>query len=339
MKIGFIGAGSWGTALSMVAADNQHDVRLWARNAQHIKEIQATRNNEKYLKNVVLKDNITVTADINTCLLGVEVLVLAIASQAIRSWCELYAHLIPEGTIVVDVAKGIENVSLLRMSEVIEEYRPDLDYVVLSGPSHAEELSRQLPTTAVSASKTRRVAEIIQEVFSTDYLRIYTNPDVVGVELGGALKNIIALAAGITDGMGYGDNAKAALMTRGIKEITSLGVALGASLNTFNGLTGVGDLIVTCTSMHSRNRRCGILIGQGRSRAEAEVEVGMVVEGIYATKAAYHLSQKHNIEMPIVNELYKVLYEDADVKDSVKNLMLRKRKHEIEDLGDFRDWV
>jgi len=339
MKIGFIGAGSWGTALSMVAADNQHDVRLWARNAEYIEVIKTTRTNPKYLKDIHLADNILVTADIRECLDSVEVLVLAIASQAIRSWMEKYGQLIPEGTIIVDVAKGIENKTLLRMSEVIEAYRPDLPYVVLSGPSHAEELSRQLPTTVVSASEKKVHAELIQDVFSTDYLRVYTNPDVVGVELGGALKNIIALAAGITDGMGYGDNAKAALMTRGIKEIIALGVALGASRATFNGLTGVGDLIVTCTSMHSRNRRCGILIGQGMSREEAEVEVGMVVEGIYATQAAYHLSRQHKIEMPIVDQLYRVLYDHVDVKQSVKNLMQRERKHEMEEIGDFRDWA
>ena len=339
MKIGFIGAGSWGTALSMVASDNNHDVRLWARNEAYVEVIKTTRSNPKYLKDIVLKDNILVTSKVEECLEGVEILVLAIASQAIRSWLEKYSQLIPKNTIVVDVAKGIENVTLLRMSEVISEYRPDLDYVVLSGPSHAEEVSKQLPTTLVSASKSKAIAETIQEVFSTNYLRVYTNPDVIGVELGGALKNIIALAAGITDGMGYGDNAKAALMTRGIKEITSLGVILGAAENTFYGLTGIGDLIVTCTSMHSRNRRCGIMIGEGLSRAEAEVKVGMVVEGIYATQAAYHLSKKLNIEMPIVDELYQVLFNNADVKQSVTNLMLRKRKHEMEDLGDFRDWA
>jgi glycerol-3-phosphate dehydrogenase (NAD(P)+) len=338
MKIAFIGAGSWGTALSVVANDNHHDVRLWARNPEYIKIIQETRSNPKYLKDFTLPDDILVTSDIKVCLKDVEAVVIAIASQAMRDWFEKYGQLIPENTIVIDVAKGIENKTLLTMSQVISEFRPELPYVVLSGPSHAEEVIKKLPTTLVSASKNRAVAEKIQDVFSTDYIRVYTNPDVLGVELGGALKNIIALAAGITDGMGYGDNAKAALMTRGIKEITSLGSALGAAEGTFNGLTGIGDLIVTCTSIHSRNRRCGILMGQGMSRSEAEKEVGMVVEGIYATRAAYDLSHKLNIEMPIVNELYNVLYNNTDVLEAVKNLMQRKRKHEIEDLGDFRDW-
>ena len=339
MKIAFIGAGSWGTALSVVASDNNHDVRLWARNPEYIKIIQETRTNPKYLKDILIPQDIMVTSDIELCLEDVDAVVIAIASQAMRSWFEKYGDLIPNKTIVIDVAKGIENETLLTMSQVISLFRPDLPYVVLSGPSHAEEVVKKLPTTLVSASKDRLVAEKIQDVFSTDYLRVYTNPDVLGVELGGALKNIIALAAGITDGMGYGDNAKAALMTRGIKEITSLGIALGAAENTFNGLTGIGDLIVTCTSMHSRNRRCGILIGKGLTRSEAEKEVGMVVEGIYATKAAYDLSHKLNIEMPIVEELYHVLYSHTDVSQAVKNLMQRKRKHEMEDLGDFRDWV
>lgn len=339
MKIAFIGAGSWGTALSVVANDNNHDVRLWARNPEYIKIIQETRTNPKYLKDFLIPQEIMVSSDIELCLEDVDAVVIAIASQAMRSWFEKYGNLIPSKTIVIDVAKGIENETLLTMSQVVSLFRPDLPYVVLSGPSHAEEVIKKLPTTLVSASKDRLIAEKIQDVFSTDYLRVYTNPDVLGVELGGALKNIIALAAGITDGMGYGDNAKAALMTRGIKEITSLGNALGAAENTFNGLTGIGDLIVTCTSMHSRNRRCGILIGKGMTRAEAEKEVGMVVEGIYATKAAYDLSHKLNIEMPIVEELYHVLYSHADVSQAVKNLMQRKRKHEMEDLGDFRDWV
>lgn len=331
MKISFIGAGSWGTALSIVVADNKHDVKIWARNAGHIEEMKRTRRNERYLDGVTLPDNIEPTDDIGYCLSDAEVLVIAISSQSYRQVLTQYGSLISDDTIIVNVAKGIENGTLLRISEVVKELKPNNAYVDLSGPSHAEEVSRRLPTTLVSASKDLEVAQLIQDLFSTDYLRVYTNPDVIGVELGGALKNIIALGAGISDGMGFGDNAKAALMTRGIKEITRLGIALGASIDTFNGLTGVGDLIVTCTSMHSRNRRCGIMIGEGLSRDEAEKKVGMVVEGIYATKAAYDLSHKLNIEMPIVDQLYGVLYEGKDARTSVKTLMLRQRKHEMEE--------
>lgn len=335
MKIGFIGAGSWGTALSIVVADNGHEVKVWDIDEAHILHMQKTRRNDKYLNGVVLPDNIEPTTDIKYCLKDIDVLVIAIASQAYRTVMENYANLIEEKTVVVNVAKGIENTTLKRISEVIGEFKPNNQYVMLSGPSHAEEVSHRLPTTLVAAANDIKTAELVQDLFTIDYLRVYTSTDVVGVELGGALKNIIALAAGITDGMGYGDNAKAALMTRGLREIMRLGLTLGAKMETFTGLTGIGDLIVTCTSMHSRNRRCGIMIGEGLSRAEAEAKVGMVVEGIYATKAAYHLAKEHDIEMPIVNELYAVLFEDGKADDAVKRLMLRARKHEMEDVSAF----
>lgn len=333
MNISFIGAGSWGTALAIVVADKGHDVKIWGRDPDHIKAMQVTRRNDKYLDGVEIPDNIEPTSDAAYCLEGADVLIIAVASQAYRAVMTSYGKYISENTIIVNVAKGIENGSLLRISEVIHEFKPNNAYVCLSGPSHAEEVSRRLPTTLVSASKSKETAEIVQDLFSTEYLRVYTNPDVIGVELGGALKNIIALAAGITDGMGFGDNAKAALMTRGIREITRLGVLLGAKVETFTGLSGVGDLIVTCTSMHSRNRRCGIMIGEGLTRQEAQEKVGMVVEGIYATKAAYDLSKKLDVEMPIVEQLYEVLYRDADARDAVKNLMLRSRKHEMEEVS------
>lgn len=338
MKISFIGAGSWGTALSIVVADNGHDVKIWDINPDHIKAMQETRRNDKYLGGVSIPDNIEPSSDIAYCLKDADVLVIAVASQAYRSVMEAHGPYIEEKTVIVNVAKGIENNSLLRISQVIEEFKPNNPFVCLSGPSHAEEVSHRLPTTLVSASKSKESAELVQDLFSTEYLRVYTNPDVVGVELGGALKNIIALAAGITDGMGYGDNAKAALMTRGIREITRLGLKLGAKVDTFTGLSGVGDLIVTCTSMHSRNRRCGIMIGEGLSRKEAEEKVGMVVEGIYATRAAYDLSKKLDVDMPIVDELYKVLYQDADAKEAVKSLMLRARKHEMEEVTKEVIW-
>lgn len=337
MNIAFIGAGSWGTALSIVVADNGHNVKIWDIDPEHIKAMQETRRNDKYLNGVEIPENIEPTNDVEYCLKDADVLVIAVASQAYRSVMKSHGQFIGENTVIVNVAKGIENGTLLRISEVIKEFKTN-PYVMLSGPSHAEEVSNRLPTTLVSASKSKAVAELVQDLFSTEYLRVYTNPDVVGVELGGALKNIIALAAGITDGMGFGDNAKAALMTRGIREITRLGIQLGAKVETFTGLSGVGDLIVTCTSMHSRNRRCGIMIGEGLSRDEAEKKVGMVVEGIYATKAAYDLSKKLNVEMPIVDELYAVLYEDADAKMAVKNLMLRARKHEMEEVTTEVIW-
>lgn len=335
MKISFIGAGSWGTALSIVVADNGHDIKIWDREPEHIKAMQETRRNDKYLGGVVLPDNIEPTSDVKYCLEDADVLVIAVASQAYRAVLTSHGQYISDKTVIVNVAKGIENGTLLRISEVIAEFKPNNPFVVLSGPSHAEEVSRRLPTTLVSASKSKETAELVQDLFSTNYLRVYTNPDVVGVELGGALKNIIALAAGITDGMGFGDNAKAALMTRGMKEITRLGLLLGAKDETFTGLAGVGDLIVTCTSMHSRNRRCGILIGEGLTRTEAQDKVGMVVEGIYATKAAYDLARKLEVEMPIVDQLYAVLYEGADAKDAVRNLMLRARKHEMEEVSNI----
>lgn len=337
MKVSFIGAGSWGTALAIVVADNGHDVKIWDINKEHIQAMQMTRRNDKYLDGVEIPDNIEATNDVEYCLSDADVLVIAVASQAYRSVMENLGKYISKKTIVVNVAKGIENGSLLRISEVIAEFI-DNKFVALSGPSHAEEVSRKMPTTLVSASSDKATAEIIQDIFSNEYIRVYTNPDVVGVELGGALKNIIALAAGITDGMGFGDNAKAALMTRGIREITRLGTALGAKVETFTGLTGVGDLIVTCTSMHSRNRRCGIMIGEGLTREEAEKKVGMVVEGIYATKAAYDLSKKLEIEMPIIDQLYGVLYNNQDAKAAVKNLMLRARKHEMEEVTKGSAW-
>lgn len=338
MKIAFIGAGSWGTALSIAAADNEHEIMIWDIDPKHIEAMQKTRRNDKYLGGVRLKENIHPSSDIKACLKDADILIVAVASQAFRLVMEAHHTYIEEKTIIVNVAKGIENKTLKRISEIAKEYKPNNNFVVLSGPSHAEEVSHRLPTTLVSASESKKAAETIQDVFSTDYLRVYTNPDVVGVELGGALKNIIALAAGITDGMGYGDNAKAALMTRGIREITRLGLALGAKVETFTGLSGVGDLIVTCTSMHSRNRRCGIMIGEGMSREDAEKKVGMVVEGIYATKAAYDLSKKLDIEMPIVDQLYQVLYEGYSAEDAVKNLMGRKRKHEMEEVTKDQTW-
>jgi len=325
-----LGSGSWGTALATALAVNGHEVRLWGRNAETMADIHNKRENVRYLPGVRIQDSIQCMSDAKAALEGAEMAVYVVPAQSFRSTFEATNKYLAEGTIVVNCAKGIEQGTLMRISEIAAEIRPDLPFAVLSGPSHAEEVGRQMPTTLVSASQDMAVAEKVQDAFMSEFLRVYTNSDVVGVELGGALKNIIALAAGMSDGMGYGDNAKAALMTRAITEISRLGVRLGGDKLTFMGLAGVGDLIVTCTSMHSRNRRCGILIGEGKAPADAIKEIGMVVEGMYTTEAAYAMSQKYGVEMPITDQLYHVIQGDIKGTDAVKNLMLRDKKHEEE---------
>lgn len=330
MNICVLGAGSWGSALSIVLADNGHQVKIWTRNEEQCQQINEARSNERYLKNVVFSDQVTATTDIELAIKETDVVVIAIASQAIRSVLEMTKGCIESNQVIVNVSKGIEIASLKRISELVSEFYPDLKFVALSGPSHAEEVAAKLPTTLVSSSKDLETAEMIQDLFITKYLRIYTNTDLVGVELGGALKNIIALGAGISDGMGFGDNSKAALMTRGIREISLLGEKMGADMSSFSGLSGIGDLIVTCTSMHSRNRRCGILIGEGLAVDKAVEKIGMVVEGIYTIRSAYDLSIKYDVEMPITHALYHVVYESADAREIVKSLMSRAKKHEME---------
>lgn len=282
-----------------------------------------------------MPSGIKTTTDIEKCITDSNIIVMAVPSHAVREVCVNLKGIVKKEQIFVSLAKGIENVTFKRMSEVIEEHFTENDVAVLSGPSHAEEVSRDIPTTVVASSKSKTIAEYIQDIFITPKFRVYTNPDIIGVEVGGAVKNIIALAAGISDGLGYGDNTKAALMTRGIAEIARLGVALGAQPLTFAGLSGIGDLIVTCTSMHSRNRRAGILIGQGKTVEEATSEVKMVVEGINTTKSTYELSKKVGIEMPITTELYKVLFEGKNPKYAVSELMLRDKKHEIEEVANM----
>jgi len=330
LNICVLGAGSWGSALSIVLADNGHDVTLWTRNEDQCKQINEKRTNERYLKNVFFCDHIRATMDLKGAIQNKDVVVIAIASQAIRSVLEQTSGSIKADQIVVNVSKGIEIGSLKRVSEIVSEFYPKVKFVSLSGPSHAEEVAAKLPTTLVSSSEDLKAAELIQDLFITEYLRIYTNMDIVGVELGGALKNIIALGAGISDGMGFGDNSKAALMTRGIREISILGEKMGADMSSFSGLSGIGDLIVTCTSMHSRNRRCGILIGEGMAVDAAVDKIGMVVEGIYTIRSAYDLSLKYNVEMPITHALYQVVYESFDAREAVKALMSRAKKHEME---------
>jgi glycerol-3-phosphate dehydrogenase (NAD(P)+) len=338
-QIAVLGAGSWGTALAMVLADNGHMVRLWGHRQDQIDEINKKHTNEKYLPGIELPKAIVGYADLCEALTDIETVVLAVPTKAIREVLRNVKPCLKHPITLVTVSKGIEPDTHKRISEIIEEEMagPFLkDVVVLSGPSHAEEVSRRQPTTVTVSSKNMEAAERIQDLFMNhQYFRVYTNPDLIGVEIGGALKNIIALAAGITDGLGYGDNAKAALMTRGLAEIARLGSALGANPLTFAGLTGIGDLIVTCTSVHSRNWRAGNLLGKGKSLDEVLENMGMVVEGVRTTKAAYQLAKKMNVEMPITIALYDVLFNGKDPKAAVDSLMSRVKTHEMEDLSNI----
>ena len=327
-KIGIIGAGSWGTALAVTLSNKGHDVNIWDINKEHLKSLKEKRENVPFLPGVKLNDKIKVVFSIEEALKDVDIVLFSAPAQHFREALKSAMPLLKKEMVVVNVAKGIEQKTLMTMSQIAEELAPELKYVVLSGPSHAEEVGIALPTTVSVASKDMQAAEYIQDAFITDMFRVYTNSDVLGVELGGALKNIIALGAGISDGMGFGDNAKAAMMTRGIAEISRLGVELGAQASTFSGLSGIGDLIVTCTSMHSRNRRCGILIGQGMKPSEATAKIGMVVEGMYTTEAAYQLAKKVNVEMPITAAIYAVINEELNAKDAVIALMGRDKKNE-----------
>lgn len=290
-KIGVIGAGSWGTALAITLSNKGHEVKMWDLDSKHVEELGDNRENVRYLPGIKFADNLHIVKSVKEAIEGSDIILFSAPAQHFRSAIEGAKPYMDSSMVAVNVAKGIEQKSLMRMSEVAYEIMPDIKYVTLSGPSHAEEVGKGFPTTVTVGSKHREYAEYIQEVFNTNRFRIYTIDDVVGAELGGSLKNIIALGAGISDGIGYGDNAKAALMTRGLAEIERLGVEMGADPLTFAGLTGVGDLIVTCTSMHSRNRRCGIMIGEGLPPDEAVKKVGMVVEGMYTTQAAYELAR------------------------------------------------
>ncbi len=328
-KIGVIGAGSWGTALAITLSSKGHNVKIWDINKEHVDELRTNKENVRYLPGIKFNDNLTPVDTVEEALKEVDIALFSAPAQFFRGAFQNTLPYLKDNMVVVNVAKGIEQKTLKRMSEVAEELKPGVKYVVLSGPSHAEEVGRAMPTTVAVASKNMEYAEYIQEEFMTDRFRIYTNQDMIGLELGGALKNIIALGAGISDGMGYGDNAKAAMMTRGMVEIARLGVELGADIHTFSGLAGVGDLIVTCTSMHSRNRRCGIMIGEGMRPKEATEKVGMVVEGMYTTEAAYELAKKVGVEMPITESIYAVINDKIDAKTAVNNLMSREKKSEM----------
>ena len=330
MKIAVVGSGAWGTALAISLCKKGHDVTLWARTAEKAEEMKNTRQNPR-LVGVQLPEELNISAD-PACVAGCVLVVIASPSVAIRSVCRQIAPYLDEDAVMVSVTKGIEPGTLLRMSQVVQEEttRP---VVALTGPSHAEELAQCMPTGCVAASPNQTHAELVQDAFMSDCFRVYTSPDIVGAELGGALKNVIALCAGVTDGMGYGDNIKAMLMTRGLTEMARLGVAMGASRNTFAGLAGVGDLIVTCTSTHSRNRQAGMLIGQGKTPEDAMAQVGAVVEGYYAAKSAWELAKKYGVDMPIVRAACAVLYEEITTTQVVETLLHRDRKAESEDSG------
>ena len=330
MKTAVLGSGGWGTALALVLLENGNDVTLWSYFEEESKVLQETGENPM-LKGVPLPKELHLTSDLS-CVKGCSLVVLATPSFAVRTTARNLAAVLDKGTVVVSVSKGIEKDTSMTLTDVIEEeLGPDFPVVALCGPSHAEEVGRKVPTAVVSASKDQKAAELVQDLFMNSRFRVYTSPDIVGVELGAALKNIIALCAGVCDGMGFGDNTKAALMTRGLTEIARLGMAMGGKKETFAGLTGVGDLIVTCTSMHSRNRRCGILIGQGVPVDEALKQIGAVVEGYYATATGKELAEKLGVEMPITEAAYSVLYEGKDPRDVLTELMTRAKKHEIED--------
>ncbi len=330
MKAAVIGSGAWGTALAIRLCANGHDVALWARDPARAAEMAASRQNFR-LPNIPLPENMTITAD-PACVSDRELVVFSLTSNSLREVSHRFAPLLAPNAVVVSVTKGLEDKTYLRMSEIVAQ-ETGKNVVVLTGPSHAEEVSTDMPTGLVAASTDQALAEFVQDAFMSDTLRVYTSPDPVGAELGGALKNVVALCAGIADGLGFGDNAKAMLMTRGLTETARLGVALGAKKETFTGLAGVGDLIVTCTSMHSRNRRAGILIGQGNDVPSAMKEVGAVVEGYYAARSAYELGKAQGIDMPITEAAYNVLYENANVRDAVRALLTRQRKAESEDIG------
>ena len=330
MKAVVVGSGGWGTALSMVLCDNGHDVTLWSHDPAKAAEMAKTRENSK-LKGVQLPDSLKISGDLN-CLKGAELVISATPSFAVRETGKKIAPYLTPETVLVSVSKGIERDTNLRMSQILTEVTGNICKVAaLSGPSHAEEVSIRMPTGCVSACPDLKVARLVQDAFMNDYFRVYTSEDIVGVELSAAMKNVVALACGVCDGMGYQDNTKALLMTRAMAELTRLGEKLGGTRQTFGGLAGMGDLIVTCTSMHSRNRRAGILIGQGVPVQEAMKQVGAVVEGYYAAQSAWELAQRKNVDMPITEAAYAVLYEGRDPREALNSLMLRDRTSEAED--------
>ncbi|MGG0655578.1 NAD(P)H-dependent glycerol-3-phosphate dehydrogenase [Rummeliibacillus pycnus] len=332
-RVAVLGAGSWGTSLAIVLAENGHNTLLWSHRKEQANEINIQHTNAKYLPSTILPNNLKATSDIAEAVEHAEIIVMAVPTKGIRETCQKMLQTLDKEILFVHVSKGIEPNTLLRISEIMREEIPAKyieDIVVLSGPSHAEEVVQHHPTTVAAACENIESAEKIQDLFMNQYFRVYTNQDVVGVEIGGALKNVIALAAGAVDGLGFGDNAKAALITRGLAEISRLGVKMGANPLTFAGLAGMGDLIVTCTSVHSRNWRAGNMLGKGLTLDEILEQMGMVVEGVRTTKAAHQLSEKYDVSMPISEALYSVLFNGEDPHESVEKLMLREKKEELD---------
>ncbi len=334
MNITVLGAGTWGTALTILLNSNRHEVTLWSAVEKEISAMAADRSRIRNLPGAVMPEGVKLTTDLNEALSGEkDIIVMAVASIYVRKTAALIAPMIKKGQIIVNVAKGIEENSLLTLTEVIADEIKQAEVCVLSGPTHAEEVSVHIPSTIVAGSHSKKAAEKIQDAFMNDYFRVYTSPDVLGIELGGSLKNVIALAAGIADGLGYGDNTKAALMTRGIAEITRLGIKMGGHPETFSGLSGMGDLMVTCTSNHSRNRNAGYLLGQGKSCEAAMSLIGQTVEGVYCAKAALALSKKFDVSMPIVEQVCMVLFEEKPAMEAVHDLFTRDKKAEHSSLS------
>lgn len=331
-KAGIMGAGSWGTALALLLYKNGHEVTLWSINNDEVEELKKEREHKSKLPGVKIPEDLRITNSMEEAVAEKDFVVLAVPSPFIRSTARNMKPYVVKHQKLINVAKGIEETTLKTLSEQIEEELPMADVAVLSGPSHAEEVGRGLPTTCVVGAKTKETAEYLQKMFMNETFRVYTSPDILGIEVGGALKNVIALAAGIADGLGYGDNTKAALITRGIAEIGRLGIQMGGKMESFTGLTGIGDLIVTCASVHSRNRKAGYLIGQGKTMQEAMDEVKMVVEGVYSAKAAMKLAETYEVSMPIIEQVNQVLFKGKDAAKAVNELMLRDGKIEHSDL-------
>lgn len=328
MKVSVLGAGTWGTALAILLSHNKHNVILWSKLEREIEALNQNRKNLVNLPGASLPEDVCITKDLDLTFKEPDLVVFAVASPFVRETAKLVAPYVKKGQRIVNVAKGIEENTLDTLADILMEEISQADIAVMSGPSHAEEVSRGIPTTCVVGAATKETAVMIQDIFMTENFRVYTSPDMIGIELGGSLKNVIALAAGIADGLGFGDNTKAALMTRGIAEIARLGIEMGGKYQTFAGLSGVGDLFVTCTSKHSRNRNAGYLIGKGYTTKEAMDEVKQVVEGVYSAKAALALSKKYQVEMPIVEQINKVLFEGKSAKAAVTDLLLRDKTQE-----------
>lgn len=327
-NVGIMGAGSWGTALALLLHRNGHQITVWSISKEEVEMLSEKREHVSKLPGVKLPEDMVFTTDMENTIKGRDFIVLAVPSPYTRNTARSMSPYVADGQIIVDVAKGIEEDTLMTLSQQIEQEIPQANVAVLSGPSHAEEVGRGLPTIVVIGAKEEETAKYLQEMFMNEVFRVYTSPDMLGMELGGSLKNVIALAAGIADGLGYGDNTKAALITRGIAEIARLGVKMGGAIESFTGLTGIGDLIVTCASVHSRNRRAGYLMGQGKSMQEAMDEVQMVVEGVYSAKAAVKLGKKYEVSLPIIDKVSEVLFEGKDPREAVNELMLRDSKAE-----------